>query len=271
MQQQLDKVMEEADGYMESLEKQENPWVNLFKQNRLASHGMPLKYIPPSIVDGEIVVELDKAEVEKENAKWRCALIAYVIGEVLGYKYMRRYIDRTWVDVTEPELFLHEKGYYVVKFQDIGDMKKVLCSGPHTINNKPIILKQWSAHLDFEAEFLTEIPLWVTFPNLPMSCWGSDSLSRVASAVGHLTFADECTTKQTRISFAYMLIEVNVTKPLPAMENVIDPNGIKFQQDVAFDWKPEYYGQCLKIGHECPPPCAPPPPNEQPNPAAQPE
>ncbi|WMV29785.1 hypothetical protein MTR67_023170, partial [Solanum verrucosum] len=47
---------------------------------------------------------------------------------------------------------------------------------------------------------------------------------RIASAIGFPLLADECTTKQTRISYARMLIEVNVTKPIPQQITVMDPN-----------------------------------------------
>lgn len=89
----------------------ESPWVELFQKNPSASRGVSLDYR-----NGETVVQLDKTAMEKENGKWRRALIAYVKGEAPGYNYMRRYLERTW-DVAKPEIYLHEDGYYVVQFQ----------------------------------------------------------------------------------------------------------------------------------------------------------
>lgn len=62
-----------------------------------------------------------------------------------------------------------------------------------------------------------------------MSCWSGDSLSRITGAIGVPKCADECTTKQTRILFARMLIEVNVTKTLPNEVTMIGPSGKTFQ------------------------------------------
>ncbi|KAG5620941.1 hypothetical protein H5410_006159, partial [Solanum commersonii] len=56
-------------------------------------------------------------------------------------------------------------------------------------------------------------------------CPGYNTISRIASAIRVPLFADECTTKQTRISYARMLIEVNVTKPIPQQITIMDPNG----------------------------------------------
>lgn len=194
---------------------------------------------------------MEKSEVDQETAKWRCALVAYVMGDLPGYNFMNMYITKNWGNIAQPDLYLHEDGYYIIKFQSIEDMQEVLYTGPHTINNRSIILKQWSADFDFAKKFLAEIPLWVTFPNLPMNCWSCNSLSRIASAIGKPIYADECTTKQTRISYARMLIETNVTKPLPEVITVHDPNGRQFVQEVWFDRKPEFCNTCLKIGHDC--------------------
>ena len=112
-------------------------------------------------------------------------------------------------------------------------------------------MKQWSAEFEFGKEFLTEIPLWANFPKLPLNCWGAGSQSRIASAIGVPLFADECTTKQTRISYARMLIEVNVTKPVPEKIAVKDPNGRTFMQDLVMEWKPLYCDKCQRIGHQC--------------------
>ena len=231
--------------------KDKEPWVNMFKNNRAANSGMQLNYFPPQRVNGESMVQLDGAEVQNEEAKWKSALIAYVVGECPGYNVMNRYIKMNWSKAGQSTLYLHEEGYFIVKFQNLDDMNEILYSGPYTINNRPIILKQWSPDFDFGKEFLAEIPLWVNFPKLPLNCWGFGSLSRIASAIGVPLFADECTTKQTRISYARMLIEVDVTKAIPQQITVADPSGRTFVQEVVMEWKPQYCDKCQKIGHQC--------------------
>nr|XP_016469827.1 PREDICTED: uncharacterized protein LOC107792151 [Nicotiana tabacum] len=197
------------------------------------------------------MVQLDKSEVKEEENKWRCALIAYILGDGPGYNAMKRYINLHWSHVPEPELFYHDEGYYIIRFQTIADAREILCAGPYSIANKPIILKPWTPDFDFTEEFPTFIPLWVKFPKLPMSCWGVGSLSRIASVIGTPVFADECTTKQTRVSFARILIEVNVIIELPTKIVVMDPTGKKFLQVVTYDWKPAYCDKCLVMGHKC--------------------
>nr|XP_016449430.1 PREDICTED: uncharacterized protein LOC107774419 [Nicotiana tabacum] len=80
---------------------------------------------------------------------------------------------------------------------------------------------------------------------------GSDALSKIASAIGKPLFADECTTKQTRIFYARMLIEVNVTKAMPTEIMVMDPRGRVFQQDLVYEWKPVYCDKCQEKTQHC--------------------
>ncbi|KAH0722882.1 hypothetical protein KY290_005538 [Solanum tuberosum] len=199
----------------------------MFKKNRNAGNGMALEYITPQFVEGEIVVQLEKEEVERETEKWNSALIVYAIGEF--------------------------PGYFIVKFQSLEDTEEILMVGPYSINYRPLILKKWSADFDFSKEFPTDIPLWVKLPHLPLNCWGSNSLSRITSTIGTPMYADECTAKQSRVSFARMLIEVNITKPLLDKIVVKDPNGRVFTQQVIYEWKPMFCEVCQVIGHKCDP------------------
>ncbi|XP_059280990.1 uncharacterized protein LOC132034619 [Lycium ferocissimum] len=84
-----------------------------------------------------------------------------------------------------------------------------------------------------------------------MSCWSKKVLSKIASAVGTPVCADECTSKQTKISYARMPIEINLTKELPSVIKVSDPKGNQFPQKVSYEWKPDFCQKCMKIGHIC--------------------
>ncbi|XP_010687516.1 uncharacterized protein LOC104901625 [Beta vulgaris subsp. vulgaris] len=95
------------------------------------------------------------------------------------------------------------------------------------------------------------IPIWVKLPNLPLHYWSSDSLSRIGSLLGMPVYADECTSKALRVSFARILIEMDVTQKIPNEIQIEDPNGATFKQKVTYDWLPPYCKKCLKVGHNC--------------------
>ncbi|KAG5607161.1 hypothetical protein H5410_028653 [Solanum commersonii] len=56
--------------------------------------------------------------------------------------------------------------------------------------------------------------------------------------LGKPLYADECTTQASRISFARILVEVDVTRPLPKTIKIHDPKGRVMEQQIWYDWKP---------------------------------
>lgn len=64
-------------------------------------------------------------------------------------------------------------------------------------------------------------------------------------------FADECTSNIERISYARLLVEIDVTRELQKKIKVLDPTGRTFEQKVEYDWEPQYCPVCLVIGHKC--------------------
>ncbi|WMV32217.1 hypothetical protein MTR67_025602 [Solanum verrucosum] len=117
---------------------------SLFEGNTMASKGMDLQFIPPMVKDGVKIGKLNEDEVAKEAAMWKNVIILYVIGN-----------SPTIAAVTS-----------------------------EVINYKPVIVKPWTTNFNFKDEVLKVIPLWVKFPNLPLNCWGTKSLSRITSVLG---------------------------------------------------------------------------------------
>ncbi|WMV54716.1 hypothetical protein MTR67_048101 [Solanum verrucosum] len=78
----------------------------------------------------------------------------------------------------------HIDGYFVVKFANAEERDMVLCSGPHHLLRRPVIMKPWVPEFNFKEEILTTIPLWVKLPNLPLNCWNSVVLSKIVVVWG---------------------------------------------------------------------------------------
>lgn len=54
-----------------------------------------------------------------------------------------------------------------------------------------------------------------------------------------------------RISYARVLVEIDITQDIPEEIEVNDPYERVFTQQVVFDWKPDYCQTCLSVGHDC--------------------
>ncbi|XP_010667082.1 uncharacterized protein LOC104884178 [Beta vulgaris subsp. vulgaris] len=68
--------------------------------------------------------------------------------------------------------------------------------------------------------------------------------------IGVPLFADECTTHQQRITFARLLVEVDVTKDLPKSVSIEDGSGRVIEQTIHFEWAPCCCLKCGTIVHD---------------------
>ncbi|KAL2921901.1 hypothetical protein RDABS01_013392 [Bienertia sinuspersici] len=164
---------------------------------------------------------------------------------------IKKYAQAQWGEISMPRIFLHENGYFLLRFDSSTACNEVNAKGPYMFKGRPVVIKQWTINFDFNAEVLRVVPVWVRFPNLPLYCWADSSLSRIGSVLGVPICTDECTSQQLRISYARMLIEIDVTKPRPLVISVEGPTGIEFEQKVTYEWVPHFCAKCNKVGHNC--------------------
>ncbi|XP_019246513.1 PREDICTED: uncharacterized protein LOC109226173 [Nicotiana attenuata] len=200
--------------------------------------------------DGRKIVKLVQAEVEEECQKWKSALIGYVIGGNPTFKEMLKYVYGVWNFVVTPQVFLHNDGYFIFRFMSDNDKETLLQNGPFTFNNRPMVLKHWEPDFQMSKEPLQVIPIWVTFPNLPVEYWAPRSLGRIASCLGKPICTDKLTTKGERVSYARILVEMDVSVELPEEVSIELPGGKCKLQNIKYEWRPLYCQSCLNIGHQ---------------------
>ncbi|XP_058741549.1 uncharacterized protein LOC131613926 [Vicia villosa] len=182
---------------------------------------------------------------------WKNALIMYAIGNELSMNAVKKFMTTTWNFVTLPDLYYNEEGYFLIRFKDRVDRDAVLMRRPYSIFKKPILLHEWNPNFTLQEDVLRVLPIWVMFPQFPLYCWGDQSIGKIASAIGKPLMTDECTTKKLRVSYARVLIEVDVTQELRQHITIGNPRGEKMIQQVEYEWKPPFCKSCNKVGHEC--------------------
>ncbi|XP_059290159.1 uncharacterized protein LOC132043716 [Lycium ferocissimum] len=93
-----------------------------------------------------------------------------------------------------------------------------------------------SMDFDFVPDCLNAIPLWVKFPCLPLGYWSTEALSKLASVVGKPMYIDKFTAGMDRISFARVLVEADISHPLPEEIEIHTPTG-RFGHELTDCWE----------------------------------
>lgn len=83
---------------------------------------------------------------------------------------------------------------------------------------------------------------------LPVHLYDQSALYMICSALGNPIQIDRATASQSRISFARVGVEIDITKPL-VKEMVIDIAGVEVKQRVVWDKIPHYCSDCKHVGH----------------------
>ena len=175
--------------------------------------------------------------------------MVYVVGFIPSIAALRNYFVKTWPTVTLVQLFKHDHGFFLLKCSNDQDVHSIIDSGSCFYNSRPIIMRPWRLDFDYSNDIMSIMPLWIRLPNLPLNCWTSDFVSKIASLVGSPVCADECTSQQMRVTFARLMVEVDVTKPFVRQVLVDVGAGVVKEQKVIFEWAPPFFDKCKKVGH----------------------
>ncbi|XP_058763744.1 uncharacterized protein LOC131637172 [Vicia villosa] len=110
---------------------------------------------------------------------------------------------------------------------------------------------EWRHDFSMEKDMLRSIPIWIKLPSLPLPLWGVQSLGKIGSTVGNPLFINECTVGKLRVSYARLLVEVDVTQKLCEEVTIKDHEGKIRQQKVEYEWRPKFCERCQRVGHVC--------------------
>jgi hypothetical protein len=197
-----------------------------------------MEYVAPKRVNGEIEVEIEASDVDSEIQYWASSLIMYVLGGDLSMSAVKQFMTRHWSFVKLPDMFYNEEGYFILRFHSLADKDAVMMQGPYTIRNMPMLLRDWKPDFSLKKDLLRTLPIWVKLPQLPLHLWGVKSLSKIGSAIGNPLVTDECTAHKLRVSYARLLIEMDVTQALPQDITIRDSKVNKLKQLIEYEWKP---------------------------------
>jgi len=205
----------------------------------------PLVYFPDFTATSSCQFLESDLGVHKEL--WRSSLIGFIAGKFPGYTSLSQYVHSAWK--CNVNFSMHDSSWLIFKFESESDMNEVLNGGPYSVYGRLLILKTMPDFFDFDTSDLIRMPVWVRFPNLPLQCWSPLCLSKLASVIGKPVHSDSPTTSMTRLSYARVLIDIDLLAELPSSIDITLPNGVTKSQAVIYESLPKFCKQCKTLGH----------------------
>ncbi|GAB2283531.1 hypothetical protein Dimus_039608 [Dionaea muscipula] len=202
----------------------------------------------------EEAIDILDEDVSDEVRFWKTSLIGYVLGEQVSYGAMVRYVERKWNNVTPPQIMPHEKGVFIFRFEREEDKRAILKTRSRFFHSKLLILRPWNPDLDINKVCIDQFPTWVRFPDLKLHFWGDKVLNKLASKIGVPICIDRLTAEKKILSFARVLVDLDLSKD-PVKEITLKcPNGQIVQQKVVYEKLPHRCANCnvwVLVEHKC--------------------
>ncbi|CAK8563489.1 unnamed protein product [Lathyrus sativus] len=91
-------------------------WVDIINENRNPAKGLTMEFVAPKIIDGEMEIQIEEEDVEKEVKFWESALIMYALGVDLSMNAVKQFMSKNWNFVKFPDMFYNEEGFFILRF-----------------------------------------------------------------------------------------------------------------------------------------------------------
>ncbi|KAJ6976310.1 hypothetical protein NC653_031983 [Populus alba x Populus x berolinensis] len=160
---------------------------------------------------------------------WNLCVVGYVSGKSPGHKAHNGIISSVWK--CENSLTIHDSGWLIYRFTREEDKLSVLSDGTYLVYGKPLILHP------------------VRFPNLSQCCWSPSCLSKIASVLGKTIQSDHMTSTFSRLSYAYVLVEIDLCEELQHFVAVSLPSRPTLHQKAIYEALPKFYNYCNVLEH----------------------
>ncbi|KAI0499557.1 hypothetical protein KFK09_017763 [Dendrobium nobile] len=223
--------------------------------NIIAEPAPTAPQIPVSLMETpEEIIPFDQDFTEAAAVEWSLCLVGYSIGKRPYYEALNEIAKRIWKLKGTFKLIALTDGFFLFKFSLLEDYDMVWSKGAWFFHGKPFIFKKWTKNFNPTRENFTSVPIWVRVHNLPLICWNTEGISKIASKIGIPIAVDALTAAKTRLTYARICIQVSTTSSFPDTVSVaIEGDVIKLQ--VQYEWKPIPCASCGSLAHssaQCP-------------------
>ncbi|MBA0808955.1 hypothetical protein Gohar_024652, partial [Gossypium harknessii] len=141
-------------------------------------------------------------------------IVLKLLGRNIGYNSLHNRILSLWKPAKSFHLMDTVNGYFLVKFQNIGDYNKVLTQGPWIIYGQYLTVQPWTREFNPLQPYPSVVLAWIRLPGLPRYLYNRKIIEAIGGLIGKVVRLDFQTDNRTRGRFARLAVFINLDKPL---------------------------------------------------------
>lgn len=150
-----------------------------------------------------------------------------------------------------PRIFVHKigPGAFLLKVHNQGTRDFILNRNMWYIAGHPMFVAPWSPEFNPEKPPITSAAVTVEFRGIPYLLFNSESLGRIATAVGKPVALAPETARKENFEVAKIIVRIDLLKELPSRVVSGYSDGREFEVDVSYPWLPSKCVECNVFGH----------------------
>nr|GMD29582.1 uncharacterized protein LOC109172115 [Ipomoea batatas]GME13840.1 uncharacterized protein LOC109172115 [Ipomoea batatas] len=199
-----------------------------------------------SMESEEDIIDLGKEDVFHIEEEKSFCLMGRFAGRYPGMKAIKELIV-FWKVQCSPEALPNR--HIIFRFLKEEDREAVFEGGPYLLYGKRLFLEKLQENTGLGFNEFCFMPTWVRFPELPISCWHKNALSKIASKIGTPICMDSYTKELRKGHFARVLIDINCSVKPSESVSLRLPDGLEFQQQVEYEYFGVFCSRCGSIKH----------------------
>lgn len=204
--------------------------------------------IKDGIAELAIPVEL----MEERNPLWKCFIAGYFMNDAPHIGSIHATVNRIWAlqgKNNRIDVQFIGKTTVLFRIEDAGVRSRVLKRKFWHIGDFPLMVGEWNPETASAPPDLSAMPLWVDLLNVPGYLYSERGLRFLARTSGKFIKLHPNTQHCIRMDVARLLVEVDLTKPLPNKISFKGKDGEDVLVSVSYLWLPPRCVSCSKWGH----------------------
>ncbi|XP_020672720.2 uncharacterized protein LOC110092491 [Dendrobium catenatum] len=192
------------------------------------------------------IIPFSCEKLAKGTESCNLSLVGYSIGRRPFYEALLGFMKKTWALKGSLQLLSLSDGFFLLCFTCFEDYDKIWAKGVWFLLGKPFILHKWHPKFKPVKEDFSSVLIWIKIHDLPLACWNSEGISRIASKVGIPVAADNLTSQRTRLTFARVCVLVDKDSKYPE-EIDVSLDGDVISLKVQYEWRPSPCIHCKSL------------------------
>ncbi|RID62873.1 hypothetical protein BRARA_E01915 [Brassica rapa] len=190
--------------------------------------------------------------MEEAEPLWSCYAVGYFMHDAPHIGSIHATVNRIWASpLKKSKIDVQFIGKTTVLFriEDAGIRSRVIKRKFWHISDVPLMVGEWTPETARAPPDLSAMPLWVDLLNVPGYLYSKKGLSFLSRTPGKFIKLHTNTERCVRLDVARVLVEVDLTKPLPNKISFKGREGTEVVVSISYPWLPPWCSLCSKWGH----------------------